>query len=237
MSTTELPTPGRTAPDADGQTNVQLGNNGYEPIVTLPRSQRTVQRLEALHTMFTDAIETGITHWAEPEEYEYRHVVNGKKVDDTVGFYALISSNDPEDGWNLGAPDSAAPLTGHTSQTSQHNSGGVLHPTEDRAIEDFETLRIDINTIEIGLQRFWQYCLGRRDHGTMYPATSPHCKLADLADIATDGATISNPIDYKSGSNHNVLLWDFTNGQDGDYDADDLDTIIQLGLFDCVVYG
>ncbi|ASR77188.1 hypothetical protein KIV66_gp81 [Mycobacterium phage MyraDee] len=84
---------------------------------------------------------------------------------------------------------------------------------------DFHDLRIDANVIARGIGLFERYALGKIDSlGT------------EVAEHAIE------PV----GENHywrQFLLANRTNGDDGDYDADVADIIVQFGLFGEAVYG
>lgn len=206
------------------QENCECRPDSHAPIMQqpfMPIMPRTPKRKKWLHTVFTNAIETSIQHWALIDEYHYMKagVVLTKsgantagQVEDHDNFYAIIVSNDDEDGWGLG-DDPNSPFVDHPHPQKSTPEQPVM-------ISDFDSLRIDINTIERGIQRFWEYCLGHRDD------------LGRLQDPLNNRCPIDQDHYWRQ-----FLVADLTNGIDGDYDATVTDTIIQLALFNEVVYG
>jgi hypothetical protein len=142
--------------------------------------QRSEERKAFLHGVFTTALEGGIGYWSAATAYRWSKPTgrHGSSVEDLDGFYAVIRSNDEEDGWGV------------------------------KGIEDNAELRIDADVIARGLS------LMRKRH--------------------SDGklGSISGHDYHKQW-----IAADRTNGDDGDYDADMADQVVQLGLFGEVVFG
>jgi len=149
-----------------------------------------------------------INYWSQAANVEGNYRNDG---DDDAGFYYLIESNDP-DGWGL-----------DDELTSHLRAIGRLEPGKGKN-EQHWFIKIDIDVVEMGIMRFWEHCLGARD---------------------ICGRPEGHP-DFKPDKCHAIpeghywwkfLVQDLTNGEDGDSDSDVCDTIIQLGLFDEVVYA
>lgn len=187
---------------------------------------RTDKRKAFLHYIFTTALEGGINYWSQTQEY-YWQKQNGCSgtstasgandgpitpdyVDDIDGFYATIISNDEEDGWGLPQEE----LDALDFQTTPPRGKDQNHCS----------IRIDIDTIERGCMRFWEYVMGVRDI------------CGREADKDGFQPTSANPLS-ETHYWRQFLVQDLTNGDDGDSDSDVCDTIVQLGLFNEVVYG
>lgn len=107
----------------------------------------------------------------------------------------------------------------------------VIVPNEDEwgiwdGDEDTKSLRIDIDVIARGITRFKEWMAGEKRN-----------ELGGIIDPASDKRWRNTAYAPTNSYWKQFLLADRTNGDDGDYDADVADAIVQLGLFDEVVYG
>ena len=100
----------------------------------------------------------------------------------------------------------------------------VIHPTESYwgvwdDERDAAAMIIDITVMERGVRKFGRYCRGELDrHGNPVPE--------------------ENQVPLSDG--HYWRQWlvaEATNGEEGDYDADVADQIVQWGLFGKAIYG
>lgn len=93
---------------------------------------------------------------------------------------------------------------------------GVSHLATGHGLGEREPVRIDIDVVIRGVDLFRRYCLGEiNSHGEETP--SPPLR----------------PDHYWN----QFLAAEATDGEDGDYDAEVADNIVQFGLFSQVVYG
>lgn len=173
---------------------------------------RTAKRKAFLFNVFVTALEGGIGYWSVADEYHHS----------SVHMAGQLTPSGANDG----------PIT--TQAKEDHdNFHAIISPTEgkywdvDLLPPKTKQLTINIDTIEIGILRFWEYCLGERDR-LGYADTHDECNTAQLGQ------------DYMLADDaywRQFLVADITNGDDGDYDADVADQIVQLALFNSVVFA
>lgn len=160
-------------------------------------TERTQDRKEFLHNIFTNALEGGIGYWSCTSKY---HIWKdpeahwSRLVQDLDGFQAVIEPSDGE--W------------------------GVF----DERAKEVGPLTIDIYVIETGITRFVEWLGGKR--GQFGQSVD-----VDRGDVPLRAQGTFNPYWDQ------FLRQNETNGEDGDSDAEVADAIVQLGLFDEVVYG
>lgn len=92
--------------------------------------------------------------------------------------------------------------------------------------EDKKALHIDIDVIARGVTRFKEWMAGEKRN-----------QLGGLVKPDAEKAWLRDPYAPTNRYWKQFLLSERTNGDDGDYDADVADAIVQLALFDEVVYG
>lgn len=224
--------------------------NGLATMQYYPRA-RTPKRMRWYSNIFADCL-PGIEYWASIDDVDFPGKIDYKTTDAKVLEYVpqyefYIISNDPEDGWGIGAdlphpngkervkaaalkkyPELHEKLKGVEEQTAVNVMVGMLSGAEQRAatvLTDMSTVRIDIDLIELGLARYWQLCMGSRD------------RLGKPLNNSV--ATPPEPRNPSPATSYGwqLVIADITDGEDGDYDASVLDSVIQLAVFNEIIYG
>lgn len=161
--------------------------------------------------MFTTACEGGIGYWSTLEQYRWSKSENYTKLIDGIPFH---SSHDVPnlDGF-------------HAVLSSSEDDWGVDHAYQPRThvpeeaapghivpIGEQEELWVDIDVMERGWNLFCD-------------------KVIDAAKSEDPEAPFSRKYFRRA-----VISW-LSDGEDGDYDSDVADLVVQLGLFGEVVYA
>ena len=234
---------------------------------------RTPARVEFLQYVFTTACEGGINYWAKLLDYKtgynsgysYNDDDPADQTAELAAFKAIVvDAEDPDP--DLSDIDDPNPTTQMYPRNTFSNFGlSADHPllSGEAKMQDGKQqlqLAITIDTIELGIMRFWEWCFGGRDSlgnpphsqdcnpdelGGVLPESFDQSKQlhADAAEQAkaakqTRTAPIMNGFGmHLSAYYRQFLIQDLTNGTDGDSDSSVCDTIVQLGLFDTIVFG
>lgn len=98
--------------------------------IEIKNPERTEERLEFLHGIFTTALEGGIGYWSVCDTYHWSQKTEiGYPASDLTGFYATLESN--EDDWGV--------TEAYISEQGQF-----------QPITETQTLRVDLDVVERG---------------------------------------------------------------------------------------
>lgn len=181
--------------------------------ITKEEAKRSEGRKQFFHGMFTTAMEGGIGYWSYAEEYHW-----SKKTDWATKGVPTLGIRDENDLDNFYARvTNTEDDWGVEAAYQPGRENGDVHPnfTGDshmiRIVPD-EVLTIDIDVIERGWELFMDAVLeAAKAEDPEMPCSRTYFRQAIVAYL--------------------------TDNEDGDYDADVADIVVQMGLFGEIVYA
>ena len=177
---------------------------------------RTPERVKWLAMFFEDAISAAESCcWAYVDDYKPPHTSQAEQPDPT--FHAVLVPRSDEEEWGLDEDT--------LEEMRQRN---IFHVPENKRKPEANLqkapIMVNIDTIELGLMRMWELVLGERDK-LGYPQGHPQCDMSQLGNILP-----------KTHYWYKLLIQDLTDGDDGDSDAIGMSAVLELALFNQIVY-
>lgn len=182
---------------------------------------RTTKRIMFLHELFDDtfgyvAAQQPVIAWATTDEFQDSHLSLDAMLEatkqDLIDFHVTLLPSLNAEGKKQTWYDELGDINGGEF---------TFYTRTDRS------LLVDIDAIELGLMRFWELCLGERDKLGL-PDTHEDCDTSQIG----PGNIVPDNHYWRQ-----MLVADLTNGDQGDYDCEVLNTIIELALFNQIYYG